>query len=80
MIFSGKNIKKNHEIKWLQDVNIIQCTDLSPYISGTDGVMGTCYLYLYLYYHIIISELTSFIKNLLLQNNEISVSIVKNSY
>ena len=69
------------EINWLQDIdiNIIQCNALSPYISDKDCLMNNCHLLLYLYYYLkIISDDASFITNLLLQNNIISVSIVKN--
>ena len=78
-------LQKAIEINWLQDINIIKCTAQFPYISATNSLMNTCHMLLLSFFHNIIiqkiiSELTSIIKNLLLQNNKISVSIVKKLY
>ena len=63
-------MQKYIEINWLQDINIIQCTAYNyPYISAPNSLINSCHLLL---------EYISFIKNLLLQNNKLSVSIVKN--
>ena len=35
-------MQKYIEIKWLKDVNIIQCTALPPYISATNDLMNNC--------------------------------------
>ena len=75
-------MQKYIEINWLQDVDIIQCNALSSYISNTNDVMKSLSLvpiFISLLYKII-SENTSFIKNLKLQNDKISVSIVKKLY
>ena len=56
-------MQKYIEINWLQDVDIIHCNALSPYIYDTNDLTNNCDLYQYLYHY--------FIKNLKMQNNKI---------
>ena len=64
-------------IKYVNEYIVLKFSNLKINLCLTHN----CLLYFYLYYHIkIISKNASFIKNLKLQNNRISVYIVKNSY
>ena len=71
-------MQKYIEINCLQDIIQFNVQPNYPYVSGTKDAMINCHLQLYSYHYIkIISAKPSFIENLLLQNDNISVSIIK---